>query len=170
MLFHASATKWHTVDLLQVTKKPGKWLRFKCDLLYFSRGGKKSAEESVWVLCWAPQPLHSPLYVSSCAEGPAVMTSLCCAEHLQPGHGLRQAVACLCRWHLLPWGPGIIFPLFSKLLNVNLCVCGFYYVWGCDESGETLRRALAYTRIFVVKWKGSLTWLGLWRQVLIISH
>lgn len=98
----------------RLQKKLGKWLRFKCDLLYFSRGGRKSAE-SVWVLCWAPQPLHpAPLYVSSCAGGPAVMTSLCCAEHLQPGRGLRQSVACLCRWHLLPWGPGIIFLLFSR--------------------------------------------------------
>lgn len=151
-------------------KNLSKWLWFKCDLLYFSSGGKKSAEESMRVLCWALQPLHpAPLYVSSCAGGPAVMTSLCCAEHLQPGRGLRQSVACLCRWHLLPWGPGIIFLLFSELLNVNLCVCGFCNVWGCDESGETQRRALAYTFIFVVKWK-HFNQMGLWRQKLIISH
>lgn len=145
VLFHASAAKWHTVDLLQVTKKLAKWFQFKCDPLHFSRG-KRPAEESVWVLSRALQPLHFPLYVSSCAEGPAVMTSLCSAEHLQPGRGQRQSVACLCRWHLLPWGSGIISPLFSELPNVNLCVCGFYYMWGCDEW-EKQRGEHLHTRI-----------------------
>lgn len=163
MLFHASVTKWHTVDLLQVTKKPGKWLWFKCDLLYFSKGGK-SQQSKVCECFVEPWSLFTPPYVSSCAEGPAVMTSLCCAEHLQPGRGLRQSVACLCRWHLLPWGLGIIFPLFSELLNVNLFVCGFYYVWGCDESGETLGKALQHciqTYFFVVEGKDGLTWMCL---------
>lgn len=27
---------------------------------------------------------------------------------------------------------------------MNLFVCGFYYVWGCDESGETLGKALQH--------------------------
>lgn len=128
LLFHASATKWHTVDLLQVTKNlvSGFGSNVTCCI--------SAAEESVWVPCWALQPLHSLLYVSSCAERPAVMTSLCSAEHLQPGCGLRQSVACLCRWHLLPWGPRIISPLFSVLLNVNICVFVDFIVRGrCDD-------------------------------------
>ena len=133
----------------RLQKKLSKWFQFKCDLLHFSRG-KRPADESVWVLCWALQPVHSPLYVSSCAEGPAVMTSLRSAEHLQPGRGLRQSVACLCRWHLLPWGPGIISPLFSKLLNVNLCVFWISLYVGVWWVRKTVRRALAYTNILVV--------------------
>ncbi len=157
VLFHASATKWHTVVLLQVTKNlVGKWFQFKCNLVHFSRG-KRPAEESMWGLCWALQPLHSLLYVPSCAEGPAVMTSLRSAEHLQPGRGLRQSVACLCRWHLLPWGPRIISALFSQLLNVNLFVdC---IICGGVMSERTMRRALAYTHTVVVKWVDRLGWI-----------
>lgn len=132
-----------------------KWFQFKCDLLHFSKEKKARRGERVWVLCWALQPLHSPLNVSSCAEEPAVMTSLRSAEHLQPGRGLRQSVACLCRWHLLPWGHGIISPLFFFPRSwMWTCVCGFfYYMWGCDEWEKRREEHFLCTHVVVVYWK-----------------
>lgn len=102
----------------------------------------------------SPEAFSLPpsMFPSRCAEGPAVMTSLRSVEHLQPGRGLRQSGACLCWWHLLPQGPGIISPLFTELLNVNLCLWILLYV-GVWWVRETVRRALACTHIVVVKWK-----------------
>lgn len=97
-----------------------------------SRGDCVCVWESA-VLSPEASSLPPSTFPSRCAGGPAVMTSLRSVEHLQPGRGLRQSGACLCRWHLLPQGPGIISPLFTELLNGNLCVCGFYCMWVCDE-------------------------------------
>lgn len=113
-----------TVDLLQVKKK-------KLSISGFNRGKglpeNKYCVKPLQPLC--PCPPLTLWFLLLCS--PAVMTSLCSAEHLQPVHGLRQSVACLCWWHLLPQGPRNMLLFSCEARECELCVF-FYHMRGCD--------------------------------------
>lgn len=121
---------------------------------------EKGQQRRVCECCVQPCSLFT---VSSCAEGPAVMTSLRSAEHLQPGCGLRQSVACLCRWHLLPWGPGLflLFPGSWMWTCVDSIVCRGVMSGGDGEESSYIHTYCG-CQVEITLWPG-------WVQILSFS-